>query len=193
MIDFLRGFIARKSENAVVIDVSGVGFLLFISSNTSGAIGELGEEAQIFTRLIHREDSIELFGFATDDERRLYDAFVSINGIGPKMAINILSGMELPELANAILNKDLKNLAKIKGLGVKRAEKICFELEDSIKCIGFSAFTRENSIVGDATSALVALGFNQIEAGRYVKEAAHIVGETNLDALLKTALELTKR
>ncbi|HHS49757.1 MAG TPA: Holliday junction branch migration protein RuvA [candidate division Zixibacteria bacterium] len=192
MIDFIRGYIAKIGENFVVIDVAGVGYYIAISSNTAQEIGQAGEEAMILTRLLHREDSMELFGFATEPERQLYDALISVSGIGPKMAMSILSGIGAEEFVCAVANRDFKMLATIKGLGKKRAEKLCFELEGALDGIQVATSPRGGASV-DAIDALVALGYSRAEAGQAVRDAAQIVGDSNADALIKTALSIIRK
>ncbi|MCK5833729.1 Holliday junction branch migration protein RuvA [bacterium] len=193
MIDFIRGFIARKGDNFVVIDVTGIGYYLSISKMTSDEIGQSGEEATLITRLLHREDTMELFGFANEEERFLYDALNSISGIGPRMALNILSGLGAEEFVFAVENKDLKLLSTIKGLGKKTAQKLCFELDGAFDKMAFHSSKKAGGAVRDAVSALVALGYNPLDANRGVREAVSLVGEKNIDAVIRTALEIIRK
>ncbi len=192
MIDFVEGYIAKIGANFVVIDVSGVGFYVKVSSLTTSNIGCEGESVRLLTRLIHKEDSMELYGFASESERSLYDALLSVGGIGPKMAMTILSGMAVDELVSAIVRKDYKTLASIKGLGKKRAEKLCFELEEKLAKIEIASGA-EKSPVRDAADALIALGYSPLDANRGVREAREIIGEANADALIRMALEILRK
>ena len=169
MISFLVGVIEEKGDNSLIIDVNGVGYLVNVSSTTLISIGQVGERAKIFTYMAVREDDISLFGFSSQEERGLFNQLITVSGIGPKMAIGILSGLSISDLTVAIINEDVKLLSKIKGLGKKTAERLCLELKDKLSPLGI---TQENTFnvnydedaVQMATDTLISLGINKNDA-----------------------------
>lgn len=168
MISFLIGTIEDKQENSLLLDVGGVGFEMSISSNTFSALPMIGESVKVLTYMSVREDDISLYGFSSKEEKDLFIKLISVSGIGPKVAISILSGLTLNALSIAIANKDVKMLSKIKGLGAKTAERICVELKDKVSAFplidGNQADDYDESAVQMATDTLIALGINKSEA-----------------------------
>lgn len=168
MISFLVGTIEDKQENSLLLDVGGVGFEMSISSNTFSALPMIGESVKVLTYMSVREDDISLFGFSSKEEKDLFVKLISVSGIGPKVAISILSGLTLNALSIAIANKDVKMLSKIKGLGAKTAERICVELKDKVSAFplidGNQADDYDESAVQMATDTLIALGISKSEA-----------------------------
>ena len=168
MISFLIGTIEDKQENSLLLDVGGVGFEMSISSNTFSALPMVGESVKVLTYMSVREDDISLFGFSSKEEKDLFIKLISVSGIGPKVAISILSGLTLNALSIAIANKDVKMLSKIKGLGAKTAERICVELKDKVSAFplidGNQADDYDESAVQMATDTLIALGISKSEA-----------------------------
>ena len=168
MISFLIGTIEDKQENSLLLDVGGVGFEMSISSNTFSALPMVGESVKVLTYMSVREDDISLFGFSSKEEKDLFIKLISVSGIGPKVAISILSGLTLNTLSIAIANKDVKMLSKIKGLGAKTAERICVELKDKVSAFplidGNQADDYDESAVQMATDTLIALGISKSEA-----------------------------
>ena len=168
MISFLVGTIEDKQENSLLLDVGGVGFEMSISSNTFSALPMVGESVKVLTYMSVREDDISLYGFSSKEEKDLFVKLISVSGIGPKVAISILSGLTLNALSIAIANKDVKMLSKIKGLGAKTAERICVELKDKVSAFplidGNQADDYDESAVQMATDTLIALGISKSEA-----------------------------
>ena len=168
MISFLIGTIEDKQENSLLLDVGGVGFEMSISSNTFSALPMVGESVKVLTYMSVREDDISLYGFSSTEEKDLFIKLISVSGIGPKVAISILSGLTLNALSIAIANKDVKMLSKIKGLGAKTAERICVELKDKVSAFplidGNQADDYDESAVQMATDTLIALGISKSEA-----------------------------
>lgn len=168
MISFLIGTIEDKQENSLLLDVGGVGFEMSISSNTFSALPMVGESVKVLTYMSVREDDISLYGFSSKEEKDLFIKLISVSGIGPKVAISILSGLTLNALSIAIANKDVKMLSKIKGLGAKTAERICVELKDKVSAFplidGNQADDYDESAVQMATDTLIALGISKSEA-----------------------------
>ncbi len=174
MIAFLVGTIEEKYENMLVMDVNGVGYELLISNNTLVALPNVNETTKVLTYLHVKEDGVALYGFATPEEKSIFMKLITVSGVGPKMAITILSGMKISDLIVAISREDVSLLSKIKGLGKKTAERICLELKDKINATGFETdlfnykenlgnFINENALK-DAVDTLIALGVNKNEA-----------------------------
>ena len=174
MIAFLVGTIEEKYENVLVMDVNGVGYELLISNNTLVALPNVNETTKVLTYLHVKEDGVALYGFATPEEKSIFMKLITVSGVGPKMAITILSGMKISDLIVAISREDVSLLSKIKGLGKKTAERICLELKDKISTTGFETdlfnykenlgnFINENALK-DAVDTLIALGVNKNEA-----------------------------
>ncbi len=170
MISFLSGLIEEKQENTLVLNVGGVGFLLCVSSNTLASL-PLSGQVKVYTYMAVREDDISLYGFSSLEERELFYKLISVSGIGPKMAISILSGMPLSDLTTAIIKNDNKLLSKIKGLGKKTAERLCLELKDKLNPLALSLPEGElaggdydEDAVQMATDTLISLGINKNDA-----------------------------
>lgn len=174
MIAFLVGTIEEKYENVLIMDVNGVGYELLISNNTLVALPNVNETTKVLTYLHVKEDGVALYGFATPEEKSIFMKLITVSGVGPKMAITILSGMKISDLIVAITREDVSLLSKIKGLGKKTAERICLELKDKINVTGFETdlfnykenlgnFINENALK-DAVDTLIALGVNKNEA-----------------------------
>ncbi len=136
MISFLVGIIEEKSDTTLTLDVNGVGYELGISRSTYLSLPAEGERAKVLTFMSVREDGVSLFGFATKEEKELFLKLTSVSGIGPRVAIGILSGMPISELIKSILQGDLRSLSAIKGLGKKTAERLCLELKDKLSPVG---------------------------------------------------------
>ena len=182
MISFLVGTIEEKYENTLVLDVNGVGYELQISNNSLVALPDVNETTKVYTYLHVKEDGIALFGFATQEEKGIFMKLITVSGVGPKMAISILSGMKISDLIVAISREDVSLLAKIKGLGKKTAERICLELKDKISAVGYGTdlfnykenldnFYDENAL-NDAVETLINLGVNKNEAYRLARANA---------------------
>lgn len=175
MINYIIGELISKSENSVVVENNSVGYEIFVSQTTLSSLPQVGAVAKIYTFLNVREDELSLFGFSTLEEKDMFLKLTSVSGIGPKVALSILSGIRLSDLAVAIKTEDTKLLSSIKGLGKKTAERIVLELKDKISIVGFS---EENvpmlseSAIDEATEALIALGVNKNDAYRLARENA---------------------
>jgi len=195
MIDFIRGILAGKSPSGVVIDINGIGFSLAVPLSTYDILVQPGEEISLLTRLIHRDDTMELFGFATEFERGLFDNLIGVSGIGPKMAIKILSGMHAPDIAIAIRSRDYKLLTSIPGLGKKTAERLCIELESAISELPMPVSTggMESTGSADAIDALESLGFPRGQAADAVRKVSEKQGDIPAGDLVREALNILNR
>jgi Holliday junction DNA helicase RuvA len=193
MIASLRGTLIAKSPTEAVVDVHGVGYALSIPLSTYERLGPLSSEVYLYTHQHVREDTLQLFGFATEDERSMFRLLLGVTGIGPKMAQGILSGIPVPELRTHLAGGNLPALTAIPGIGKKLAERLVLELREKT---GASAPTAPGSpaneqtrIHQEALMALVSLGYARPAAERALRSALQELGNTPaLEALLKLAL-----
>lgn len=192
MIDRLRGRIAAKSPTFLVVDVAGVGYGLSIPVSTYDALGPLGAEAVLLCHVLLRDESVELYGFATEEERGLFRALIGVSGVGPKIALATLSGMSPAEFRAAVSAGDVARLVSVKGVGRRTAERIIVELRDKV---GVSLEEEMTSIGAapelgsEAVSALVALGCKPKEALEAVKAALAELGVgTPVEEVVREAL-----
>ena len=196
MIARLSGILIEKSITQCVVDVNGAGYRVIVPLTTFYELPEIGQPVVIHIHTHVREDAIHLYGFHAQEEREVFQLMISVSGIGPKLAINILSGIAAGELVRAVTEEDLKRLTGIPGVGKKTAERMILELKDkAIKlgregsAVGTVAFKTGDQVKDDALSALVNLGYK----GSAVKDVVdRIMRETpeppSLDQLLKQAL-----
>ncbi len=179
MIAHIRGQILSKAPNAVVLDCNGVGYELAISVATYTELREIGAEARLHVHTHVREDALQLFGFAEPAEKRLFEKLLTISGIGPKLAITVLSGISAERLVGAIRGGDHATLTKIPGIGKKTAERVVLELKDKLDDMAGVAMTPGGEVVvslgvvaDDVLSALVNLGYPRAAAQKAVETAA---------------------
>ena len=163
MIVKLAGKLLDKQAPCALIDVNGVGYEINVSLMTFIDLPSVGSDVEMHTHLVVREDSHTLYGFLTVHERSLFKALIKVNGVGPKMALGMLSGMTVDEFARAILNRDVSSLVKLPGVGKKTAERLVIEMKDAIDGVGLSGAS-ENSITKsdirlEAESGLLSLGY----------------------------------
>jgi Holliday junction DNA helicase RuvA len=189
MIAMLRGTLVDKGIDHVLIDVAGVGYRVAVSLNTLAALPSVGQSATVHTELIVREDSLSLVGFATVDERAAFDLVTGVQGIGPKLAMSILSTLEAPELARAVRDGDHARLVRIPGIGKKTAERLVLELRDKF-VPGATATAPKISGSTAVTSALVNLGYKPAEAERASGEAEKAHPGAGVAELVKAALRI---
>lgn len=198
MIAFLVGTIEQKYENTLLLDVNGVGYELLISNNTLVSLPMEGETAKVLTYLqVSENTGVCLYGFANEEEKMMFSKLISVSGVGPKMAITILSGMKLSDLMIAIANEDVSLLSKVKGLGKKTAERICLELKDKITAgtlplldgNDMSSGSYNESALNDAVETLISLGVNKNEAYRLARSKAS-ADATAEEIILKVLREL---
>lgn len=192
MIGRLRGQIAQISPQQLLIDVGGVGYEVEISLNTFAALADIKSEAVVFTHLVVREDAQLLFGFSTADERELFRTLIKVNGVGPKMALAILSGLDASSFAACILDGDVKTLTGLPGVGKKTAERLIIEMRDKVTTLAgehrpeIDAVTA--NIADDAEAALIGLGYRPQEAALALSKLED-PGQ-DLEALIKQALKI---
>ena len=191
MIGRLSGVIAEKTPPQVVIDVAGVGYEVDVPMSTFFNLGALGERAVLLTHLTVREDAHQLFGFLTHEERATFRQLIKISGVGPKMALGLLSGLSVAELAQAVSQQEIGRLTKVPGIGKKTAERMVVELRDRVDATGVrlpasSGVAAPVDPVGEATVALQQLGYKPPEATRLVSKVA-AEGDT-AEAIIRKAL-----
>ena len=193
MIARLTGFLAETSADSAVLDVAGVGYAVLASSRTLDAIGPLGGEVMLLTELQVREDSMTLFGFGSAGEREAFRQLTSVQGVGGRVALAILSTLNPAELATAIAHGDKAMVARANGVGPKLAQRIVNELAGKMGSPALAATlgasTPRGGAANDALSALANLGFKPAEASAAVAAAAADLGDgATLDALVRLAL-----
>lgn len=192
MIAQLSGSLAHKSPEQLIVDVQGVGYQVLVSLNSFYRLPEPGDAVRLFIHTHVREDALQLFGFVDRNEKELFLLLVGVSGIGPRLALNILSGTPSHELEDALEAGDLVRLQAIPGVGKKTAERLVVELRDKIKLVkgarGADDGRGASGVNGEAVSALVNLGYRQTEAERAVK-AACAAGATDIEAVIRSALK----
>ena len=196
MIGYLRGKVTYLLADHVFLEVQGVGYRLFISDATRREL-RLNEEARLFTYLSVREDALQLYGFATQREYDTFQLLISVSGIGPKVALGILSHITLDGLCRAIQNKQTTILTKLPGIGKKSAERLVLELKDKVSYTGDEeelVLVSEDEVADDkiaeAQAALVSLGYTQAEITPALKKAAK--GKDTAE-IIKLALNFLSR
>lgn len=190
MIASVSGEVLVKAPTGVVIEASGVGYLLSVSSYTLDSVPPVGSRATLLTELVVREDSMQLFGFATAEEREVFSLLTSVSGVGPKVALAVLSGLSVPEIETALVAGDHAKFQKISGVGKRTAERLIVELKDKIVPSGAPTVIR--AVAPDdptmlARDALLGLGYNLAEAEGLLERASGETPEDLIAAALKAA------
>jgi holliday junction DNA helicase RuvA len=198
MITFLHGKLVEMLPTQVTVDVHGVGYEVLIPLSSFDKLPQSGQEIRLLTHLAVREDAHTLYGFMSAGEREMFRLLINtVSGIGPKIALNILSGISVTAFRGAVANGDVKALSQISGVGKKTAERIVVELKDKIGAAGAweassaqRALSPEDQRVNDAVLALLALGFKQIEAHDSVRKAQASLGaQATVEDLVRTCLK----
>ena len=197
MIRLVRGTVVARSKDALVVDVGGVGFKVLTPEPTAARFHD-GATVLLHTYLQVREDAHILFGFSTTEERDLFRLLVNrVSGVGPKMALAVLSGMDVVRFKAAVVDSDIASLSKINGLGKKTAERIVLELKDKLGvAAAWEAASADNApsagarAANDAVLALIALGYRQVEGAKAVREVALKNKEAGTEELVRLALKL---
>ena len=193
MIGQLRGRLAEKRPNQVLVDVGGVGYLVQVPLSTYAVLGELHTEVTLLIHTHVREDALALYGFVSAREKHFFEMLLSASGVGPSLALKILSGMSVEELVPAIRGSDLVRLTKIPGVGRKTAERMVVELKDRLEIVAIEterpAAASPAGVEADVISALVNLGYDGRTAESAVGEAKRAAGTANCEKLLRAALQ----
>ncbi len=197
MIARIAGMLLEKRADAAIVDVGGVGYLVQLSAQSSARLGPPGAAVTLRTYTHVREDALQLYGFATEEEEQLFILLIGTSGVGPKLAINILSGMPALELARALIGGELARLTKIPGVGKKTAERLVLELKDKLKTSGLlqagGSTSQPPPAQGDSAlhSALLNLGYKPAQAERTADAVRRALGASApLEAQLREALKL---
>jgi len=198
LITFVHGKLVESLPTRVIVDVNGVGYELFIPLSSYDKLPAPGAEVRLLTHFVVREDAHILYGFMTAPEREMFRLLINtVSGIGPKIAINILSGINVTALRGAVANGDVKALSQISGVGKKTAERIVVELKDKIGEAGaWEALSAQRALsegdqkLHDAALALVALGFKQVEAHDSIRAALAMLGSgASVEDLVRASLK----
>jgi Holliday junction DNA helicase RuvA len=193
MIALLRGKLIEKNPNQVVLDVGGVGYQVSVPLSTFGALGTLHGEATLLIHTHVREDQLALYGFFTSREKQCFEMLISVSGVGPNLALKILSGMGVEQLAPAIRTGNLVQLVSIPGIGRKIAERIVLELRDKVTALDPAGSARpvtKSELESDVASALVNLGYDARTVEKTVEQAQKSSGARDFETLLRAALQI---
>jgi Holliday junction DNA helicase RuvA len=195
MIGRLRGIVLEKRPPWLLVDVAGVGYELEISMTTLAALPPIGDEVVVYTHLTVRDDAHLLYGFAGERERTLFRALIKVNGVGPRLALSILSGMDEDAFVRSVRDDDIKSLTRLPGIGKKTAERLIVEMRDRFpdwepagqdgSGSGTTAPMQDQAPLADAEAALVSLGYKPAEATRML---SGLEGEGTTEAMIKAAL-----
>jgi holliday junction DNA helicase RuvA len=193
VIAHLKGRLLRKGPQEAVVDVAGVGYRVFIPVSSFYRLGDEGSEVSLRIHTHVREDALSLYGFATAGEQQIFERLIEVAGVGPRLAVNILSGIEAPDLAAALRSSDLARLTRIPGVGRKTAERLVVELKDKMPAAP-EAEAAPAAAPGtpkeDLLSALANLGYSRGEAERGVDRALREDGDGRFEDLLRRALQI---
>lgn len=201
MIAFLRGRLLEKHPNQIIVETGGVGYDVVIPISTFSALPEAGSEVKLRIHTHVREDALSLFGFLTSDEKTIFEKLISVSGIGPTLAIKVLSGMATSDLTAAIRNGHVEQLVRIPGVGKKTAERIVLELKDKLEGVAAVAIagvpaslaaTALSVIEQDVMSALLNLGCNRASAEAAVRKAKTAGAPPEFEPLFRKSLELVR-
>lgn len=200
MIAKLSGRLTHKSPEYSIIDVGGVGYQVFTPFSTFYELPEIDHHVALNTYTHVREDTLQLFGFLTTDEKEMFQLLIGVSGIGPKLAVNILSGITAEELKGAISSGNLVRLTSIPGIGKKTAERMVLELKDKVLKLHKTAAvvpsrpaSLSDDFFEDAVSALVNLGYRRPQAEEAIEKVKNEKPETDLEGMIKGALKLLSR
>jgi Holliday junction DNA helicase RuvA len=195
LIAQIQGRLLRKGPQEAIVDVGGVGYRLTIPLSTFYRIGEPGAEVTLLTHTHVREDTLALFGFLTAVEQALFERLIAVSGVGPKLAVSVLSGIEAPELVAALRSGDVARLTRIPGVGKKTAERLVVELKDKMQDLPSADVppVAKSPAADDIVSALVHLGYSRPEAERAVERTLREHGEGRFEDLLRAALQVVSR
>lgn len=198
MFDYLKGFLTDKSYPYCTIEVQGIGYRLLVNSRTLDSIGELNSEVKVYTKLIHKEDSMTLCGFKNKQDRVIFDTLTSVSGIGVKVALALLAEFETNELINLIIAQDYKTISKTKGVGTKMAQKIVLEIKDKLTKLDVIPFMIEKTqntkvstnTISQVATVLESLGYSKNEYQGAIETALAQLNKDSDEDLLKEVLKI---
>lgn len=200
MIAYLEGKLIEKNPTHLILDVNGVGYSINIPVSSYTNVGEIGETVKVLTYQYVREDELKLYGFSSRQEKELFELLISVNGVGPKVALGILSSISVEDFQRSILREDLDVLTHISGVGKKTAQRLIVELKEKLSKVDLGVEKeiedREKVVVSvedEAVSALVSLGYNKFDARKAVeKVSSESKEESSIEELIKRALKYAK-
>ncbi len=198
MIGLLTGALVEKHPNEVIVDCNGVGYQVTIPVSTFSSLPEPGAEVRLRIHTHVREDAFALFGFLTVEEKSLFEKLITVSGIGPKLAITVLSGLAVADLVASIRSGDLQNLTRVPGIGKKTAERLVVELRDKVGAAGVMAASTVvasavlNALDEDVLSALVNLGCSRQAAEAAIRKARAAGAPDDFEPLFRRALEMVR-
>jgi Holliday junction DNA helicase RuvA len=202
MIASLRGQLVHKEATAVILDVGGVGYRVSVPASIYGFLPELGETTHLHVHFHMRAEEISLFGFRTLDDQRVFELLLSVTGIGPKVALSVLSALDAETLARTVAAEDTRSLVRIPGLGLKTAQRLVLELRDKLAQIAFerkvdqfpkskAAKPAAEDIFEDVVEGLISLGYNRNDSRRAAERALkEIEDKANMGMAIKVALNI---
>ncbi len=189
MIAHLRGRLIAKHPNQAIVEAGGVGYDVTITIPTFSELPAAGAEVGLHIHTHVREDALALYGFLRAEEKQLFEKLITVSGIGPKLAITILSGMATADMVGAIRGNDSARLTRIPGVGRKTAERMCVELRDKLEGFGApQSVVTHSAVEEDVISALTNLGYQRALAEKAVDRAVQATGRENFDAVFRAAL-----
>ena len=200
MIASLRGLLAHADATSIILDVGGVGYKVNVPASIHGFLPGIGESVFLHIHFHMRAEEISLFGFLTTDDQKVFELLLSVTGIGPKVALSILSAMEAEALARTVAAEDTRSLVRIPGLGLKTAQRLVLELRDKLAALAFDrkvdaiqakAKPAADDIFDDVVDGLINLGYNRNAARAAADKALkEIDDKTNMGAALRAALNI---
>ncbi len=192
MYYYIKGTLVQKSDNYIVVDANGIGYMINTSLTTLNALGASGGEVTIYTYLNVREDAMELYGFSAQEEKNMFVHLISVSGVGPKAALNMLSVASPAKLAAAVVTNDVKTITKAQGVGPKLAQRVILELKDKLKTEELGIDLEDTDIPlemtdnrSEAISALVVLGYSPSDAQKAV---GRVDASLEVEEIIKKAL-----
>ena len=199
MFAYIKGKLIHSSPMSAILEAGGIGYKICIPANLFARLPQVGQEAQLYTSFVVREQSQTLYGFLTDQERELFETLLGVTGIGPKTALSLIGHMNVYELQSAISQGDLVAISKVPGIGKKTAERLIIEMRDKMgnlcsldpsSLAVYRAADPKAQTIADAMSALISLGYNQVSAQKAIKKTLHDQPENaDLAVLITNALK----
>lgn len=199
MFDYLKGILAHKNSNNLTVEVGGIGYSVQITSRDFSKLDSLGSDLKVYTDLIHREDSMSLFGFLQKEDRDIFKILISVSGVGPKMALLLLDEFDSCELISLVIKGNFKELTRAKGVGPKLAQKIILELKDKLInmqntlpiSIDTNVEIKDEQAIQDAQTVLISLGYEREEIKKAISASMSVVKNVNnAEEILKEALKI---
>ncbi|MDH7601229.1 MAG: Holliday junction branch migration protein RuvA [Armatimonadota bacterium] len=198
MIAHLCGELKRIEADYVVVDVGGVGYKVCTPLSVAAQLPKPGEKVSLLITTVVREDSITLYGFTEEAQQRIFELMIGVSGVGPRLALNILSIMPVEQIVRAISNDGFAELSKVPGIGTKTAQRIVLELREKIAALGWATETKsaqsaEMRVIDDAVEGLVALGYTRSDARAAVQKVLGQQPESSPSSLVTAALKLLSK